>query len=803
MFQNYLKTALRNIVRQKSHSIITISGLAIGIACCLLIFLYVTDELSYDGFHSKSDRLYRLTTNLNMSGKERKLAVTSAPMANIFKASIPEVVNSTRFSPDDDKVIITLGSDRYFEDKFFYADSSLFDLFDFPLVQGNPQTALSAPFSVLITESTAEKYFPDQDPIGKTFILNNDREYSITGVLQDIPGNSHLQFNFLASFETLKSTMGNSVLNNPGQIQFLTYLLTAQPLDLQDTHRKIDEFIQKNFPPAISSQMKMRLQPIREIHLYSKLEFEYSTNSDISYIYIYSIIAFFILLIASFNFMNLFTARAAGRAKEVGVRKVLGAQRAQITKQFLGEALVFTIFGFLLSLILIWIVLPQFNIITGKSLQIGLLMSGLVLISFVGIVLLVGLGAGIYPALMLSSFKPVRVMKGVLSAPGRSLSLRKILVVTQFSISIALIIGTVVIKQQHSYIRNKNLGFDKDHIVVLPVRDQAAVSDLESIKSQLRQIPQVTQVTASSGLPGNNVQQILFRLGNEVETENWILNTLFVDYDFLDTLKIELTQGRNFGKEFSTDESNAFIINETAAQKFGWSDPLGKEIIWPKDLEKEGADNIVKKGPVIGIVKDFHFASLHEPIGPAVLQLRLNDPNFISVRIHSENISQTISSLKDRWFRLFPAFPFEYSFLDDDFDRYYKSEEKTSRLVTIFSILAIFIACLGLFGLTVHSVEQRTKEIGIRKVLGSSEAGIFYLLSIDFLKLVLLANIIAWPMAYLAVSSWLKSFAYRTPIGIGPFLSSAAAALFIALMTVSYQSAKAAFSNPIDTMRYE
>ena len=803
MFKNYLKTALRNIVRQKSHSIITISGLAIGIACCLLIFLYVTDELSYDGFHNKSDRLYRLTTHLNMSGKERQLAVTSAPMANIFKASIPEIINFTRISPDDDKVIITLGSNKYFEDKFFYADSSLFDLFDFPLIQGDPRTALFAPFSVLITESTAEKYFPNQDPIGKTFILNNDREYSITGVLQDIPGNSHLQFNFLASFETLKSTMGNAVLNNPGQIQFLTYLLTAQPLDLQETHRKIDEFILEKFHPAISSQIKMRLQPIKEIHLYSKLEFEYSANSDISYIYIYSIIAFFILLIASFNFMNLFTARAAGRAKEVGVRKVLGAQRAQITKQFLGEALVFTIFGFLLSLLLIWIVLPQFNAITGKSLQTGLFMSGLVLISFVGIVLLVGLGAGIYPALMLSAFKPVRVMKGVLSAPGRSLSPRKILVVAQFSISIALIIGTVVIKQQHSYIRNKNLGFDKEHIVVLPVRDQAAVSDIESIKSQLRQIPQVTQVTASSGLPGNNVQQILFRLENEVETENWILNTLFVDYDFLDTLQIELSQGRNFGKEFSTDESNAFIINETAALKFGWSDPLGKEIIWPKDLEKEGANNIVKKGSVIGIVKDFHFDSLHEPIGPAVLQLKLNDPNFISVRIQPENISRTISSLKDRWIRLFPAFPFEYSFLDDDFDRYYKSEEKTSKLVTIFSILAIFIACLGLFGLTVHSVEQRTKEIGIRKVLGSSEAGIFYLLSIDFLKLVLLANIIAWPVAYLVVSSWLKSFAYRTPIGVGPFLSSAAAALVIALATVSYQSAKAAFSNPIDTMRYE
>ena len=803
MFKNYLKTALRNIVRQKSHSIITISGLAIGIACCLLIFLYVTDELSYDGFHNKSDRLYRLTTHLNMSGKERQLAVTSAPMANIFKASIPEIINFTRFSPDDDKVIITLDNNKYFEDKFFYADPSLFDLFDFPLIQGDPQTALSAPFSVLITESTAEKYFPTQDPIGKSFILNNDREYSITGVLQDIPGNSHLQFNFLASFETLKSTMGNAVLNNPGQIQFLTYLLAAQPLDLQEIHRKIDEFIQEKFPPAISSQIKMRLQPIKEIHLYSKLEFEYSANSNISYIYIYSIIAFFILLIASFNFMNLFTARAAGRAKEVGVRKVLGAQRAQITKQFLGEALVFTIFGFLLSLILIWIVLPQFSAITGKSLQTGLFMSGLVLISFVGIVLLVGLGAGIYPALMLSAFKPVRVMKGVLSAPGRSLSLRKILVVAQFSISIALIIGTVVIKQQHSYIRNKNLGFDKEHIVVLPVRDQAAVSDIESIKSQLRQIPQVTQVTASSGLPGNNVQQILFRLENEVETENWILNTLFVDYDFLDTLQIELSQGRNFGKEFSTDESNAFIINETAALKFGWSDPLGKEIIWPKDLEKEGANNIVKKGSVIGIVKDFHFDSLHEPIGPAVLQLKLNDPNFISVRIQPENISRTISSLKDRWIRLFPAFPFEYSFLDDDFDRYYKSEEKTSKLVTIFSILAIFIACLGLFGLTVHSVEQRTKEIGIRKVLGSSEAGIFYLLSIDFLKLVLLANIIAWPVAYLVVSSWLKSFAYRTPIGVGPFLSSAAAALVIALATVSYQSAKAAFSNPIDTMRYE
>jgi putative ABC transport system permease protein len=506
-------------------------------------------------------------------------------------------------------------------------------------------------------------------------------------------------------------------------------------------------------------------------------------------------------LIAAFNFVNLSTARSTKRAREVGIRKVLGAFRYQLVKQFLGETILFSVLSFFLAVILVRLFLPVFNSLTGKQLPLNFLINPSVLLGFVGIVAIVGVLGGLYPAVFLSAFEPMRTLKGKLGTGGKSRSFRRFLVVAQFTISIVLIIGTFVIRNQLHYMRGQNLGFNKEQVVVIPMHDQNTRKAYEYIKTEFMNNPSVLSVTASSTVPGKSVSNIAYRLEGLPDDDYFSMDTFFVYFDFLKTIGIEIAEGRSFSKEFGTDEKSAFMLNEAAVRELNWQSALNKRVIWPSDLRR--MDAIVKKGQVVGVVKDFHVASLHESIGPVLLQVRPSSFRYISARISSVNIPETLSFFREKWGQLSPVFPFEYTFLDEDFDKLYRADEKVGRIVGIFSMLAIIVACFGLFGLASFAAEQRTKEIGIRKVLGASVSGIILLFSREFTKWVLVANILAWPIAYFFMTRWLQNFAYKMSLGLGIFVLSGFLAFAIALATVSYQSIKAALSDPIDSLRYE
>jgi putative ABC transport system permease protein len=800
MLKNYIKIALRNLLRNKAYSVINISGLAIGMACCILILLFVQDELSYDTYHADADHIYRLTTENKSSGEIRYLAVTAAPYAEMISSGIPEIQKYTRFKQHG-RVLVKFGEKKFFEERFFYADPNVFEVFSFRLVRGDPKEALTARYSVVLTESLAEKYFGENDPIGQSIILDNQHTFNVTAVMKDVPRNSHFRFDFLASFETLASIRGERYLKHPGYLDFYTYLLLQENTNPRELEAKFQEGIKRSYGATIAAMRGFQLQPLKSIHLHSKLEYEIEANSSVLYIYIYSAIAFFILLIASFNFMNLSTARSARRAKEVGLRKVLGAFRLQVVKQFLGESVILSLLSLALAIILAALFQGIFSSLTGRELTIGFFDNGALVLGFFGIVLAVGIFAGLYPALFLSAFEPVHTLKGNLGTGGKSSSFRRFLVVAQFAISIALIAGTLIIQNQLNFMRNQNLGFNKEQVVVIPLYDPSARQAYELIKTELMQNPSIISATASSSVPGKSFNTIAYRPEGIPDDEHLSMITFFVDYDFFKTLDIKLASGRIFSKEFSTDEDAAFILNESAVRQIGWSSPLQKEVIWPRDLRRK--DDIVKKGQVIGVVKDFNVTSLHQSIEPVIIQIRPGSFRSISVRISPENIRKTLAFIKEKWNKFSPAFPFEYSFLDDDFEKLYKADEKVGKIIGIFSSLAIFVACLGLFGLASFSTEQRTKEIGIRKVLGASVSGIVLLLSREFAKWILAANLIAWPVAYIAMNKWLQNFAYKTRLGIEFFFLSSLLAFAIAFIAVSYQSIKAAVADPIDSIRYE
>jgi len=800
MFGNYLKTALRNILRNKGYSTINISGLAIGMACCFLILLFVQDELSYDKYHGKADRIYRLVALNKSGGEERHLAPIGAPVGEAFANAFPEIQKAARFNRGE-RVLVTYRDKRFFEERFFYADPAAFDIFSFPIVKGNLQTALSAPFAVVITESVAYKYFGREDPVGKSIILDNEHNYHITAVMRDVPSNSHFRFDFLASLETLADLHGERFLKHPGYMAFYTYLLLEENADPKELQMKFEGMVKQSYGERIASMRSFYLQPLKGIHLHSRLEYEIEANSSISFIYAYSAIALFLLLIAAFNYMNLSTARSAKRAREVGMRKVLGALRLQLVKQFLGESVVLSVLSLFLSLVFVWLSLPLFNSLTGKQLGFSFISNIVLLLSLAAIVAAVGILGGFYPAIFLSGFEPIRTLKGRLATYGKSASFRRLLVLAQFTISIILIIGTFVIRNQLHYLRSQNLGFDKEQVVVMPMHDQDTTKAYELIKAEILKNPSVLSATASSSVPGKPVTSIAYRPEGLPEDQHVSMDTYFVDDDFLRTLSIEVAAGRGFSQEFATDEESAFILNETAVRELSWDDPLNKQVVWPSDLRRQ--DAIVKKGQVVGVVKDFHVTSLHESIGPVLLQVRPSSFQYISARISTGDIPNTLSFFRQKWSQFSPAFPFEYSFLDEDFDRLYRADEKVGRIIGIFSILAILVACLGLFGLASYATEQRTKEIGIRKVLGSSITGIILLLSKEFTKWVLIANVIAWPVAYYAMKRWLGNFAYRAGIGLEIFILSGFLAFTIALITVSYQSIKAALTDPADSLRYE
>jgi putative ABC transport system permease protein len=804
MISNYLKIAARNIKKYKTYSFINITGLAIGMACVILILLFIQDELSYDRFHEKADRIYRIVDSFDVSGGfERDFAFTSAPFAPTLKQDFPEVEDAVRLLTR--RHMVTYEDKKYFEDFLFYADASVFNIFTFPLVVGSPETALAAPNTIVISESTALKYFGKDDAVNKTLNIN-DQDYVVTGIMKDMPKNSHFYAQIFASMKTFEkdSELQEQYFQSWARHEFYTYLLLHEDYNPEDVQAKFPAFIEKyaaqQIKTILGGSLSSRLQPLKSIHLHSHLQMEISPNGDIKYVAIFSVIALFILLIACVNFINLATARSVNRSKEVGLRKVVGASRYQLIQQFLGESLFFTLVALILALILIVLALPFFNSLTGKEIELNNLINLFLFGSMVLILFLVGMLSGSYPAFFISRYQPTHALKkGVNISSGKSY-LRKGLVIFQFTLSIILFIATAVVLDQLDFLRNRKLGFNKEHVIVVPIRSNSIRNNAEAIKAELLQNSNIISGTITIGVPGGIVAGDAIKLVTEEGKKTMTLRMIYTDHDYVKTMGMEIVEGRDFSKYMSSDASEAFLINEAAVRELQLENPTETQVEWGGSDYDYG---IEKKGRIIGVVKDFQFQSLRDAISPLIIHVWSQNTFVFALRILPDDISGTLAFIEGKWKELDPAHPFEYSFMDETFDRLYRSEENLGKIFTVFSMLAIFIAALGLFGLALFMAQQKTKEIGVRKVLGASVGNIFTLLSKEFAILVLLANIFAWPTAYILMQEWLQNFAYRVRMEPRIFVLAAFLAFVIALVTISFQAIKAALANPIESLRYE
>jgi len=794
---------MRMLKGSKFYSVLNITGLAIGITCCILILMYVLDELSYDRYHERADDIYRLSLNFTTTERTFEAAVTSHVMGPMLMQEYPEIESYVRFDTGSRRVV-RYGDRSFNEDRFMWADSTLFSVFSFEMVQGDPETALQDPYTVVITEEIAEKYFGSENPIGKNLTVHFDTEYTVTGVIKNIPDNTHFTADFFGSFSTLNfrslSNIAEELLSN---IDYPTYLLLRENTDYKEFEGKLADFVEKYVGPVLDSlgaAMVVHVDPVTSIHLHSDYDGELGTNSDIMYVYLFSGIGFFILLIACLNFINLATARSANRAREVGLRKVVGAMRLQLIGQFIGESVILAVFALGIALVLVYMILPVFNTISGKELTFAYLFDPVLILYIAGVFIFVGIIGGSYPAFFLSAFRPVDVLKGTLTRGTKGSVLRVILVSLQFTVSIVLMIGTFVVYEQLNFMQNKRLGFDKEHVLVFRMRNDATQQKYEMIKDELRRHPEIINVSASSHLPTGSTSMNAHHLADRPEDDIHVLAMKIVDEDFIPTYNFEMAEGRNFSKEYATDAEDAVLINETAVREFGWQDdPLGKEIELFTGLNTK----VTKK--VIGVVKDFHFESLHQKITPLILYKAtpFSSYFYISVKMQPRNVMEMVDYLKSKWKEFDSQYPFEYFFLDENYDALYRAEELLGRLFSYFTLLAIVIGCLGLFGLASFSAQQRTKEIGIRKTLGATVSNIILLLLREFTKWVVAANVIAWPAAYFFMREWMENFAFRADVGIDIFLFSAFIALVIAALTVTYHAIKAARANPVKSLRYE
>jgi putative ABC transport system permease protein len=784
MLSNYLKIALRNLLRHKAHSAINIAGLAIGLVCTLLIFLWVQDELSYDRFNEKGDEIYRVVETQHYSGgKVLPAAVTPTALAGALKEEVPEITRSTRLSFNS---LTVRHGENVSTEGVALVDPDFLEMFTLHFLEGNPKTALNEPHSLVLTVDAAKRYFGDEDPMGKTLLVENQYDFVVRAVIGNIPENSHLHYELLAPFVFAKE-LGSS-MNDWNTSWCYTYVLLQPNAVSKAVNGKIVDFLGQHG----QSNTQLALQPLREIHLYSagKYVADIGGQGDIEYVRIFSGIALFVLLIACVNFMNLATARSERRAKEVGLRKVVGANRYHLILQFFGEAMLMTAIAFLVAIVCTQLILPAFNDLSGKALALERLNLAAVL-GFLGITVAAGVLAGSYPALVLSSFQPAETMKkGMSSAAGGS-SLRKILVVVQFTLSIMMIIGTLVVSRQIDYIRNKNLGFNKENVGYVWMAGDFR-SKQEIAKRQLLKIPGITGITLTSQLPTNFVSASSgWDWEGKAPDEHVLMNFESVDDDYVKTFQMQMAAGRFFSPEMATDSLSA-VVNETAVKMMGMKSPIGKTL-------KGRGKNLT----IIGVVRDFNFKPIQTKIGPLVLLRNPSQYYAMIIRMKSNGISHTVTEIEKTYKEFNPETPFYFNFLDDDYNRLYRAEERTGKISEYFTFLAIFIAAMGLYGLASYTIEQRTKEIGVRKILGASVPDIIGLLTREYVWLVVLANILAWPVAYFAMNAWLEDFAYRISIGYATFLLAGGIALLIALLTVSHHAVKAAIANPVESLRYE
>jgi putative ABC transport system permease protein len=814
MIQNYLLSALRNLRKNKLHAALNLAGLGIGLACCLLIALYISKELSYDRYHANTDRTWRVTRTFhNQDGSVNlHLSAIAPPFGTLLPQHFPEIETITRILKNFGAVVRTENNERYTENEAFFADENLFKVFTVPLTTGDANTALSAPWQVAISESTAKRYFGDKNPLDQMLGLDSQFKFKVTGVFKDFPEASHWHPVILFSFASLRDSVlygERNLQTNFGNNAFNTYFLAASSFDPEKMKARFPKFLDDVFPPPPPDATNVRkpheftqlhLQKLTDIHLQSHNDDELEPPGDLARVRLFGFIALIILFIAGINYVNLSTAFSLGRAREIGVRKSAGARRGQIIAQFLAESILLTVGASALAFGLATLALPSLKNGLGIELAPSLLAAWYVPLAMLGVALLTGILAGLYPAFFMSSFRPVTALKGLASSGTSNISLRKILVVTQFSVSVALLVSTVVIYRQLNFMQNKSLGLDKERIVTL-IQNNPLIPKWETFRDELLTSPNVVNAGRSSRLPAGRLLDELggrsVQMGDTMAPLTASLKMLAVDMDFVPTYQIPLAAGRSLSRDFPTDTTQAWLLNEAAVRAIGWKsadEAIGKRLIYG------GREDCY----VVGVLRDFHFESLHQEIVPMIFFIprQKTNLNSISVKLGGDTPA-ALAHLKHTWEKFNPDFPFDYAFLDENYGRLYEAEMRQGRLYIVFAGLAILIACLGLFGLATFAAHQRTKEIGIRKVLGASVAGITRLLAKDFLKLVAVAIVIASPVAYWAMNQWLSDFAYRIDIQWWVFVVAGTVAVAIAFFTVSFQSIKAALANPVKSLRSE
>ncbi len=810
MFKNYFRTATRNIFKNKLNSTLNIAGLSLGIACSMIIMFHIKQELSYDRHHKNAGRIFRVTYASLSENDTRTWAATSFPLAENIKKEMPEVEETARFYYNYTRILNYKESNgkqnKFEETRGYYADPSALSIFDFTFIEGDPSTALSKPNSLILNESLAKKYFGDVNPLGKTVTDETMKtDYLVTGVIEDLPRTTHFKFKYLVSMSTYYNYMAGknrlSSLGSAGWKALYTYILINNNQTRTGVESRLPDFVAKYFSfngtrEEVLAGTDLRLQAVTDIHLHSNIEKEMSPNSRVEYIYIFSAIAAFILIIAGVNFINITTAQAFKRTKEVGVRKVMGAQRHQLLKQFLGESLLMTFLSAAAAVLLIWLFLPVYNSFSGSSLGLMQLLTFDFVLVFVLISLFIGLAAGLYPALFMSSFKPANTLKSCRNPKSSITKMRKGLVLIQFVISIFMIFSSIIIYSQMEFFHSKDLGFDKEKLIAIRLYGDLymeAVSDKNVLKNKLLSYPFISGVAKASKRPGDRFGMSDFKFLSLPEDKSIVnIRGEFVDEDFFETMKIELVKGKSFAG--TPPDRKVFIINESAAALLGDFEPVGMPCKSYMNMQE---------GTIVGVMKDFNYVSLHNRIEPLVLQYFPYAANYLIIRIKGEEIAGAIDYAKKTIQEVSPGQLITYSFIDENLSGLYDSEDKISRIFSLFSFIAIFISCLGLFGLSAYSAELRIKEIGVRKSLGASSSNIVLLLSREFVLWVIAANIFALPVAWYLMNKWLQSFAYRINIGINVFIISAVMALFIALITVSYRAVKAAGTNPVDSLKYE
>ncbi len=793
MIKNHIKIAFRSLLKSKGTSIINVLGLSIGMACCMIIFLFVQNELSYDRFHQKSDNIFRVLTIDEALGVSSSLVgITLPALGEAMEDQFPEVVNRVRMLTQG-RQLINYEQQGFYTQHFAYAEPSLFEVFDFKLIDGDTDAALSAPNTVVFTESMAKRTFGNDDPIGKRVDIGNQTGLEVVAVMKDVTENSHLNFDVIVSMEQADTTSNFAqFLGSWQSISMVTYVELASPDNEEPVKAKMEELIRAN---NVGDNFKVTLQPLKDAHLKSSgILFEnYNLNkTDEGYVYTLAAVGIFVILIASFNFMNLSTARSANRAQEVGVRKVFGAIRKQLINQFMIESVIVSFVSLVLAIGLVTAVGSAVNLPFDDNLAIVFLSNPVWLAGALAFTLLLGLFSGSYPALLLSAYNPISILRGSFKTSSKGVILRKGLVIFQFTISIVMIIGTTIVYDQLQLLRNADKGFDTEQIVTLNIGAPGLQQSIPVLKNKLEQNPAITATARTGGMPGRTFGRRGVVPEGASQEDTWIVSVLNFDESYVELMGMEVAEGRMFDRDIQTDQQEAILINEAMAKELAWDDPVGKKIGFGQNQRT-----------IIGVVKDFHFASMRFKIEPLAMFFTPNGGGNLAVKFNAANVSETMDFVQKAWNEVYPNSPIEYRFFDEEFGQQYESDERFGRLVFSFTWLAIFIACLGLFGLSAFTAEQKTKEIGVRKVLGASISGIVVLLSKQFTKLIIVAMVLASPLAYFMMDTWLNDFAYRVDINWFWFLVSAVAALLIALLTVTFQSVKAAMINPARSLRCE